>query len=221
MNVQRLVLIAALSTASAFGQTPAASFQNATLTGAGNAITASWIPVTTSKGVVYVNLTLQFNADDSGNITVADGFPQQAPSPMPLVTAFMPGTYDGPGTINGGKSQITIAGPGATAGGVTIWTLATPAGASIGTYPTTAAWYTGPIANSPIAARLAKATINSPFYTYGTSGTITCGCTNSWVSGGIIGVSQVGNVLTIVSFTNTSGDQSQPVDQITYTLKTQ
>jgi hypothetical protein len=220
MNLQRLILITALSAASAFGQTPAAAFQNATLTGAGSAITASWIPVTTSKGLIYVNLTLQFNVDDSANITVADGFPQQAPSATPLVSAFVPGTYDGPSNINGGKSQITIAGPGVTAGGATIWTLATPTGASGFTYPSTAAWYTGPIANSPIAARLAKASISTPFYTYGTSGPTTCGC-NTWPSGGIIGVSQVGNALTIVSFSNTGGDQSQPVDQITYTLKAQ
>jgi hypothetical protein len=218
MNLQRLILAAALSAASAFGQTPAASFQNAILTGAGDAITASWIPIRTSNGVVYVNLTLQFNVDDGGNITVADGFPQQAASPTPLVSAFMPGTYTGPATINSGQNIVTITGPGITAGGVTMWALSTPMGATSANYPGTATWYTGSTANSPIAARLAKVGLTSIFYSYGTVGS-GYNPTN-WPLNGLIGISQIGNVITIVSFTNQGGDQSQPVDQITYTLKT-
>lgn len=54
-------------------------------------------------------------------------------------------------------------------------------------------------------------------YSYGTMGGFRVG--NQWILNGIIGVSQVGSTLTIASFTDSSGDQRTPVDQITYTLQ--
>ena len=218
-----VVLSSLLCTGSVYSQssppTASAFFQNAVLTGSGNTVTATWIPVVTSTGTILVNLTIQFDVDPSGNLTVSAGFPQQIPAPIPLVSGFVPGTYSGPATINNGSNVVSVSGPGATVGGVTMWSLSSAVGASAYTYPATATWYTGPITSSPLAARLSKLGITSPFYSYGTTGNDPCGCHATWPSNALIGISQTGNTITIVSFTNNNGDQSQPVDQITYTPK--
>jgi hypothetical protein len=83
-------------------------------------------------------------------------------------------------------------------------------------------WYTGPIASNPLAARLKKAGITSAFYSYGLVGaSVSCavGTYYDFSEDALIGVSQVEGSLTIVSFTNNNGVDSQvPIAEITYTL---
>ena len=67
------------------------------------------------------------------------------------------------------------------------------------TYPSSATWYVGPIANSPLAARLKAAGITSTAWSYGVTGGEAC--YNNWPDNTLIGLSQTGNKLTIVSFT--------------------
>lgn len=187
---------------------PYAEFQYATLTGSGNAVSISQIPVITGTGATkYVNMTLQFTVDYAGNLTVAPGYPQFTIAPMPVVSSFRAGQY----VMAGSTQAATIAGPGATLGGATEWSLA-----STYTYPYTATWHVGPIASSPLAARLQKAGITSTAWSYGIAGGSGEGPT--WSTNALIGVSQIGNTITIVSFTDGNGDHSQPVAQITYTL---
>jgi hypothetical protein len=161
---------------------------------------------------MYLNMTLQFNVDHNGNLTIATGYPQFVPAPTEFVSSFKAGRYQQSGTSSV-YYIATVAGPGVTTGGATEWTLAN---AYSYTHPYTATWYVGPNSSSPIAARLQKAGITSTAWSYGIAGG--SGLPYPWAYNSMIGVSQVGNTLTFVSFTDSSGDHSQPVDQITFTL---
>lgn len=195
-------------------QGPAAEFQYATLTGSGNTITASQVPVVISSGLtVYENVTMQFNVDSNGNLTLASGYPQIAPAPTLLTSGFIAGNYVGPSTVANGKALVTVSGPGVTDGGATEWSISAASGADPTTSPSSATWYVGPISNNPMAARLQSAGITSTAYSYGFA-TAWYGECNSC----LIGVSQTGNTITIVTFTNNI-DRSTPVAQITYTLR--
>jgi len=200
----------------AHAQTPPyALLQYSTLTGSGNTITATWVPVVTSSGTTYHDITLMFEVSSSGVLTLAPGYPQIAASPSNVVSSFKAGKYVGPSTILDGEALITVAGPGITVGGATEWSLSTTTGAAACTYPTTATWYVGPIASNPLAARLKAAGITSTAWYYGVS---TGECYGNWWTNGLIGVSQVGNTITFVSFSTDGTDYSEPRDQITYTV---
>jgi hypothetical protein len=197
--------------------TPYALFQYSTLTATGNTINASWIPVVTSTGAtIYKDFTLQFNVDASGNLTVTSGYPKVVASPTNLVASFRAGTYGGPSTLYSGEFAISVAGPGVGPGGMTQWTCAASKGAHVYTYPSTATWYVGPIASSPLAVRLKAAGITSTAWSYGIGGGSNWG--EPWYNNALIGVSQVGNTITFVTFTNNAGDHNEPVDTVTYTL---
>jgi hypothetical protein len=216
----RLATISMIFTTAVFvagAQTPDVLLQYSTLTGSGDTITAAWVPVVTDKGTTYKNITLLFEVSSEGVLTLAPGYPKVVASPTNLVSSFKAGKYVGPSTILGGEAKITVSGPGVTAGGATEWTLAATAGANGCTYPSTATWYVGPIASSPLEARLKKAGITSTAWYYGVIGV--GNCNNNWVADNLIGLSQVGNTITIVSFTyDGSEDHPEPLDQITYTV---
>lgn len=106
-------LLAAMCVFAAAAQTqqpPYALLQQATLTGSGNTITATQIPVVTASGVVvYVKAAIQFNVDANGNLTVAPGFPQMTAAPSTIVSNFKAGRYVGPSNVLGGKAALVIA----------------------------------------------------------------------------------------------------------------
>jgi hypothetical protein len=198
---------------------PYALFDQATLTGSGNTITATQIPVVTATGaIVYLSATLQFNVDANGGLTLSTGYPQVSAAPTVITGNFKAGRYVGPSTILGGKGIVSVMGPGLTDGGATEWTLSAASGADPYTYPGSASWYVGSITNPnhPLAARLSKAGITSTAWSYGVGSAYN---TNNWLTNSLIGVSQVGNTITIASFTSSGPtDHNVPVDQITYTL---
>lgn len=204
--------------------TPGPQFQYAALTGSANTITLTRVPVTTSSGqIIYQDITLQFDNDGNGNLTLTNGFPMMALSRGLQVSSFQAGKYIGPGSVANGNALITVNGPGVVNGGSTAWSSTTAATADPCTVPTSATWYVGPLTNNPMATRLTKAGITSTAWSYGISGNgiaFSCGGSLSfhWSNGSIIGVSQTGNSITFARFTNNSFDQASPVDQITYTL---
>jgi hypothetical protein len=222
--MRHALLLVLASAAVTLAQTPGPQLQYASVTGSGNILNLTRVPVTTSSGaVVYQDIVLQFDNDGNGNLTVTAGFPTIAPSPNLLVSAFQAGKYVGPSTVLKGNAVINVNGPGVVSGGSTAWSHASGTGADSCTYPASATWYVGPSDNNPLAARLKKANITSTAWTFGISGggiSFSCGGSLSfaWGNGAIIGVSQVGNSITFASFTNNSFDQSSPVNQITYTL---
>lgn len=212
-----LVLIFGVCQVAVRAQTPPyLQMQYSTLTGSGNTITATMLPVVTSTGITYQNVTLLFDVDSSGNITLAPGYPQLVPSPTPIISGFLAGNYVGPSTIFGGKALITVSGPSVGPGGTTEWTISASSGANACTYPDSATWYVGPLTSNPLSARLKKDGITSPDYSYGVGSSQ---CTNAlhWGTNTLLGLSQVGDTLTIYSYTYNSADSSLPVDQITYT----
>jgi hypothetical protein len=206
--------------------TPNALFQYSTITGSGNTITATYLPVVTAKGTtVYKNVALQFDVDSMGNLTLAPGYPIVIPSPTPLISNFRAGNYKGPSNILSGKMLITVAGAGIAPGGATEWTLTTQSSADPCTYPSSATWYVGQFATSPLAGRLTKAGITAadyPDYSWGVGGsqasTICIGSQYyDWQPNTLLAFSQVGGTITILSFTDNGTDYSTSRDQITYT----
>ena len=212
--------------ARAQGQIPSAMFQNSTLTGSGNTMTATRVPVRISSSLtIYVDITTQFNVDLNGNLTLSAGYPQIVPSATLLTGNFKAGTYVAPSTLFNGKGLVTVGGPGVTDGGTTTWSLNAATGADASLYPVSATWWVGPIANNPYAARLNKAGITSTAYAYGIA--YSANCLNNapgWCSyspGILIGATQSGNVISLVSFTLYTGittDYSAPVGQLSFTL---
>ena len=172
---------------------------------------------------MYQDVTLQFDGDGYGNLTLSSGFPLVAPSPGLQVSSFQPGLYAGPSSLLYGKALATLSGPGVLAGGMTAWAFTAAPGADSCTFPRSASWFVGPNDNNhPLAARLKKAGITTNAWSYGTGGGFTCsGQYNVWEVNTLIGVSQIGNALTIVSFTSSGTDSAAPRDQVTYTLTPQ
>jgi hypothetical protein len=203
---------------------PYAEFQFATLTGTSNVLNATLVPVVTASGTTYVNVTLTFNVAANGTITVAAGSPAVVASPIVGATSFKAGNYIAPSNVSNGKGLVTVNGPGVVAGGASVWTLTTAAGADACSYPASATWYVAsPTAtNNPMAARLKNAGITSTAYSYGVTGDQPCIGAANWYSGSLIGVSQSGNSITIVSFSDDGsyegGDRNTPYSQITYVL---
>ncbi|HUB80591.1 MAG TPA: hypothetical protein VMB03_17425 [Bryobacteraceae bacterium] len=196
-------------------------FQNATITGSGNAITATRVPVLLSTSlVVYVDVTIQFNADQNGNLSIS-GSPTFAQSATPITGNFVAGTYLAPNTMFNGKGLIVVSGPAVGDGGTTMWSLTTAPGTDPSIYPVSATWWVGPLANNPYATRLNAASITSTAYSYGIASAQNGDCIAPWcagVTGNIIGVSQTGNVLTIASFSDDGTlDKNVPYSILTFT----
>ncbi len=199
--------------------TPGASFQYSSLTGSGNTITATQVPVLNSTGgILFKDFTITFNVDKNGNPSLASGFPKIANSPaLPYVDDFKPGTYVGPSAYDSGKYELTITGPANAGGGVAEWTI-TQAGTDTNAFPGSGTWYVvNSLASSPIYARLKAANITSTVWSYGLIGSPAGGGNNYWDSNGIVGVTQNGNLLTFTSFSYGSSDYNNILAQITYT----
>jgi hypothetical protein len=141
--------------------------------------------------------------DTVGNLKLATGYPKVVTSPQLITSGFKAGKYVGPSAIYAGKMIITVSGPGVAPGGATEWSLAAAPGADGCTYPSTATWYVWQIANSPLAKRLQNAGITSTALSYGI-GNAQCNGSGNWrfSSGTLLGLSQAGNTLTILSFTD-------------------
>lgn len=76
-----VVFASACVVAHAQGQTPSAMFQNSTLTGSGNTMTATRVPVRISSSLtIYVDVTVKFDVDSNGTLTISAGQPQILPS---------------------------------------------------------------------------------------------------------------------------------------------
>lgn len=222
--MRSLPLVFAVAVASAQTPAPGPKFQYAAITGSGNTITISRVPVVNGSGqTVYQDMTIQFDSDGDGNLTVSSGSPVTSASPNLLTSSFQPGKYVGPKNAANGKASITVSGPGVVSGGSTAWSSTTNNDADPCSYPVSATWYVGPLENNPMLGRLKKANITSTAWTYGiTGGGIAFSCGGSpyfnWGNGAIVGVSQTGNTITFASFTANSFDKDSPVDQITFTL---
>lgn len=203
---------------------PAPLFQNATLTGSGNTITATRVPVVISASlIIYVDVTLQFTSDSNGTLTVATGFPQTVASASLLTGNFSAGTYVGPPNLFNGKGLMTVSGPAVSSGGATLWSLTAATGTDPTFYFTSANWWVGPTANNPYATRINAAKLTSTAYAYGIATTLG-NAPYPWysgTSGTLIGVTQTAaNTLTMACFSYGGvEDQNVPYATLTFTLQ--
>jgi hypothetical protein len=193
---------------------PYALMQDSTLTGTGNTINVTQLPVVLSTGTIYVDLTILFDVAADGTLTVAPGYPIQVAAPSTIDDGFMAGNY---ATTTTGSAIVTVAGPGVARNGATIWSLS-PYGQTCAN-PDSATWYdVSAITTSPIYSRLKAAGITSTqFYQFGVNGSGGCNNTSTWQSDGLLGFSQTGSTITISSFTNSGKDQSTPAATTTFT----
>ena len=89
--------------------TPAIFMQSATINGAADAVTLTRVPVRKADGaIIYKDISLFFDVDSLGNVTLPPALVQITPSPAINVGAFKPGTY------NGYRLDPTQCGGGAT-----------------------------------------------------------------------------------------------------------
>ena len=203
---------------------PTPLLEQATIVGAGGTLRADRVPVETATGsIVYRDILMVFSADSLGNLSLASGYPKFTRSPRILAAPFIAGDYTGPPTLASGKFLVSVTGPGVGVNGSTQWLLSTSQGAEQCTYPASAFWFTGAIADNPLASRLQAAGLTSTEFSYGVAGGPCCdglsggGCLYFY-NGALLGMTQVGNVLRVVSFSDTGNDHNSPTAQIAYTL---
>ncbi|MGD0986445.1 MAG: hypothetical protein ABR874_01460 [Candidatus Sulfotelmatobacter sp.] len=203
---------------------PYALFQDSTLTSTTNTINVTQLPVVTTTGTSYVNVVIEFDVSSDGTLSVAPGYPQITPAATPLVLGFEAGNYFGGGAQS--SYGIDVSGPGVGQGGNTEWSLAVSSNGNY-TFPSNAVWFVvGNIKNSPLYSRIEKAKIDTQGWdAFGTVGSDEClsgECGTYWTDKTLIGLAQIGNQLSISSFTTTNGttqtDSSTAVDSITYCL---
>ena len=218
-----LIALSTFAAGAAFGATPTIDAQDATITGSGDTVTTTRIPVETSTGsFLYYDIATIYGVTSAGKLSVVSTTITSSVSP--LVGNFKAGTYVAPGTLD---FTDKLTGPGIASAGTTAWTFSASGGTNEAcAYPVTVTWYTGPIAHNPNAARIEKAGITSTDYSYGVAGAVEAICYAPGYYFGfydnvpaLIGASQVGNSLSLVSFTDTTGkDHPLPVAEITFTL---
>lgn len=201
--------------APALAQTPASYLQYSSIVGTGQTLSALRVPVTTSAGkTIYQDVTIGLAVGADGTITYATAEPTVTASPMVLSTTIMPGNYvDTSNSSNG----FTVAGPGIPfGGGYSIYTVFLTTGKSCAVGAPSNI-YTGPVAATPLAKRVAAAKINTTGYVFGLAGTeLFCLSGNpQWPSEGLLGFSETNGAITVTSFsTSTSNgtvDHAMPV----------
>jgi hypothetical protein len=223
-NAGAAFALSALGLICASGPADAASkpiyFDESSILGIGQTVTALRVPIETAAGTyIYKDVTIELNSDAKGDLTWATAEPITALSPPLATSNVRAGIYVSPTCSYCG---IQIIGPTSIGnGGVGEWVIA-PAPTTVvrneiagDSPPNPAFFYTGPLAGSPLAARLRAAGLTSAQYVYGIVGTSCCGGFNT---NDLFGLRLVGNELVVALFTDNSGDHNIPVSQIIYTF---
>jgi hypothetical protein len=196
------------SSSSPSSSTDYAEFQNATLSGTSDTINVVNVPIVTSSGTTYDNVTITFTVSSTGTLKVSSTTVVAAPEVQ--IDGFAAGTYQAPAM----GETIIVSGPGIESGGETEWSFATTT--ILCQNQESATWYVGPIASSPYYSRITAAGVPLTGYSYGVGGG-SSGC-GAWNPNSLLGFSQTGSQLTITDFSNLSGqDQSEPYATISYT----
>lgn len=176
------------------------------------------MPIQTAPNTfIYKDVTIELTADAKGNLEWATKEPISAFSPTPVNSNVRAGIY-----LNGTcptECGIQITGPALIgSGGEAEWTITSAPSKTPGSSPPNpAVFYTGPLAGSPLAARLKKAGLTTTQYVYGVIGTSNVD-SGFWGSNGLFGLRLVGNELVVASFTADGVDHNVPVTQIIYTF---
>lgn len=172
------------------------------VTGIGNSVLMTRVPVKSSTGVVsYHDITIQFDISANGTPSLTSGYPQFVLSPPLIINNFLAGNY-----LDSFGNKYLVAGPGVLSGGRTKWTLNwVPPVGKTGALDLT--WATGPITGSPFQGTLNYWSITNPAYSRSVVGTSTGGTGgypnppfNAYYSNRAFGAWQTGNQLEIHNF---------------------
>jgi len=186
-------LLAATGTAS--GATPALFAQSANLSGSGNTLNVTRVPVRDSTGkTTYKDIELTFDVSNTGVVTLGLGSPVVTTSPSLNVAGFKAGVYkDSLGR------HVRVSGPSVLPGGRTTWSMDWIDPTS-GHY-FNASWATGAVKGHPNETTLNNAGITTTPYSWGIVGA-NFAFLGNWYVGGIIGSAQLGDTLTLHWFYN-------------------
>ena len=178
--------------------------QQATINGAADAVTLTRVPVRKADGsIIYKDISLFFNVDSVGNVTLPPTFVQITPSPTINVGAFKPGAYSGYMVFTycppDSNDDFTVGSPGVGSGGRISGSIQRVTCSSGNVFH--ASWTSGPITGHPLQAQLNAAGITSTAYNWGVMGTAgNQTVVSGWKAGDIIGAVQTGNQLSLVNF---------------------
>jgi hypothetical protein len=202
----------------ALAATPTIFMESAAISGAGDALKLARVPVQKADGtVIYKDISMLFDVDNSGNVTLQPAFVRITASPTLVVGAFKPGTYNGYVAYYTGNplrdTTFKVGSPGVGSGGRISGSIQ-----RITVYQNdgfNASWTSGAITGHPQQAKLNAAGITSTAYNWGVMGTAgPFTISSGWKAGDIIGVIQNGNQLSIVNF----GIDKNADTNLTFTL---
>lgn len=191
---------------------PRAFFQWGTANGVENRLSISRVPVTDGRGgVKYYDVSLVFNVDNTGRLTLNTGASRITASPNVAVGAFRPGKYYG-GRFN--CDEFIVGAPGVVQGGRISGSIADD-GCLLGDLSFNASWVAGPITGHPNEGALRAAGITYQGYSWGLVGEVGYDWDASgWNPGDLIGVVQSGQQLILHNF----GDDNREDTSVVFTL---
>ena len=192
-------LLVSAGTASA--APPDMLLQSANLSGSGNTLNVTRVPVRDSTGkVTYKDIELSFDVSNTGVVTLGPGSPVVTTSPTLNVAGFRAGIYK-----DSLKRHVQVSGPSVLAGGRTGWTL-TWIDPTVSAH-FNATWATGAITGHPNEATLKLWGFTTTAYSWGVIGS-NSGFIGSWFPSYVFGAAQLGDVLTLHYFESDTVENS-------------
>ena len=191
---------------------PRAFLQLGAPSGVENRMSITRVPVSDKNGTIkYYDVSLVFNVDSAGRLTLNTGATKVTASPNVAVGAFKPGIYQGGRFV---CDEYTVGAPGIVGGGRVAGSIADK-NCGLGYLSFSASWVTGPIAGHPNEAALRAAGITYQGYSWGIVGDVGDDWPEiGWDPGDLIGVVQSGQQLVIHNF----GDDKEEDSSIAFTL---
>lgn len=204
--------------ATAEAATPALLFEDSSVIGIGDTITALRLPVRTANGTfIFKDVTIVLEADSEGNLRWATARPIATLSPPLQTSNVRAGIY---ASATDKSAGLRITGPSAIGhGGVAEWAITVAPGKTAGRSPPNPAFfYTGPLSGSPLAARVQRVGLASSQYSFGVIGASQAPFPG-FATNGLIGLRLIGNQLVIAAFSEDGRDHAEPVTEIVYTFE--
>jgi len=185
-------LVVSAGTASA--APPDMLLQSANVSGSGNTLNVTRVPVRDSTGkVTYKDIELSFDVSNTGVVTLGPGSPVVTTSPSLNVAAFRAGIYK-----DSLKRHVQVSGPSVLAGGRTGWTISwidPTAGNHFN-----ATWATGAVTGHPNETTLKAYGITTTAYSWGVIGSNNHVFLSGWYPSYVFGAAQTGDTLTLHYF---------------------
>lgn len=195
--------------------TPNAYFESAVITGSGNYINVSRVPVVDSTGkVTYKDINIEFEVNNAGVLNMAAFSPTITASPALITSGFKAGYYK---DARGNKYQVT--GPSVIPNTTrTVWSLAFVAGSDVKQF--SMSWITGPVIGHPNQPSLDYNKITTNAYSWGLMGSASGGVSGfpflNWNNANVVGAVQAGNQLVLHYFTSNANNVEDASASLTY-----